>query len=354
MSFVWTLAEQHGGRLKDVSFELLSRGRALADKLDTKLASVVIGDGVSPEQLEALIRRGADEVYAIMDPRLAHFVCETYSNILSHLVKTYQPTIILAAATSMGRTVMPHVAVRVHTGLTADCTELDIEPGTGNLLQTRPAIGGNIMATIKTPQHRPQMATVRPKSSRPLPEDATRVGKVIEVPLIESLIDERVRVTGYRTDTVDFVNLEEADVVIAGGRGMKKAEHFGMLHDIAGVFGGVVGASRDAIDRGWLGYSHQIGLSGKTISPRLILTAGISGSIQFLAGIKTSETIVSINTDPDAGLHKVADFGIVGDLFEVLPELQRRLHEHAAAPPAATTATADDERPDERQREERV
>ncbi len=325
MSFVWTLAEQHDGRLKDVSFELLSRGRALADKLDTKLASVVIGHGVNQERLEELVRRGADEVYAIQDPRLAHFVCETYSNILTHLIKTYQPTILLAAATSLGRTVMPHVAVRVHTGLTADCTDLDIEPGTGNLLQTRPAIGGNIMATIKTPDHRPQMATVRPKSSRPLPEDPDRVGKIIEVPLIDTLLDERVTVTGYRTDTEDFVNLEEADVVIAGGRGMKKAENFALLRDMANELGGVVGASRDAIDRGWLGYTHQIGLSGKTISPRLIITAGISGSIQFLAGIKTSETIVSINTDPDAGLHQVADFGIVGDLFEVLPELQRRL-----------------------------
>ena len=325
MSFVWTLAEQHDGRLKDVSFELLSRGRALADKLDTKLASVLIGHGVNQERLEELVRRGADEVYAIQDPRLAHFVCETYSNILTHLIKTYQPTILLAAATSLGRTVMPHVAVRVHTGLTADCTDLDIEPGTGNLLQTRPAIGGNIMATIKTPDHRPQMATVRPKSSRPLPEDPDRVGKIIEVPLIDTLLDERVTVTGYRTDTEDFVNLEEADVVIAGGRGMKKAENFALLRDMANELGGVVGASRDAIDRGWLGYTHQIGLSGKTISPRLIITAGISGSIQFLAGIKTSETIVSINTDPDAGLHQVADFGIVGDLFEVLPELQRRL-----------------------------
>lgn len=334
MSFVWTLAEQHEGRLKDVSFELLGRGRALADKLDTKLASLLIGDGVGHDQLEALVRRGADEVYAIQDPRLAHFVCETYSNVLVHLIETYEPTVILAAATSMGRTLMPHVAVRTHAGLTADCTELDIEPGTGNLLQTRPAIGGNIMATIKTPDHRPQMATVRPKSSRPLPDDPARVGKVIEVPLIDALVDERVRVTGYRRDTEGFVNLEEADVVIAGGRGMKKAENFALLRAVADELGGVLGASRDAIDRGWLSYPHQIGLSGKTISPRLILTAGISGSIQFLAGIKTSETIVAINSDPDANLHQVADFGIVGDLFEVLPELQRRLQRHRQEGPA--------------------
>ena len=339
MSFVWTLAEQHDGRLKAVSFELLGRGRALADKLETKLASVVIGAGVDEEQLQELVRRGADEVYAISDPRLAGFVVETYSNLLAHLIKTYQPSIILAAATSLGRTLMPHVAVRVHAGLTADCTELDIEPGTGNLLQTRPAIGGNILATIKSPDRRPQMATVRPKSSRPLPADPDRVGRVIAVPLDDSLVDGRVKVLGYRGDVGDFVNLEEADVVVAGGRGMKKAENFAILHAIAGQLGGAVGATRDAVDRGWLGYSHQVGLSGKTISPRLYIGAGISGAIQHLAGIKTSETIVSINSDPDASLHKVADFGIVGDLFEVLRELQARLAEPRDPAPAAGEPT---------------
>ncbi len=327
MSFVWTLAEQHEGRLKGVSFELLARGRRLADALDTKLASVVIGDGVDDAQLESLVHHGADEVYAVQDPRLAQFVCETYSHLLVHLVKTYAPSVILAAATSTGRTLMPHVAVRVHTGLTADCTELDIEAGTGNLLQTRPAIGGNIMATIKTPDRRPQMATVRPKSSRPLAPDPTRVGKIIAVPLDDWLVDDRVRVVGYRTDVEDFVNLEEADVVVAGGRGMKKAEGFDLLRAIADEFGGAVGATRDAVDRGWLGYPHQVGLSGKTISPKLYIGAGISGAIQHLAGIKTSETIVSINSDPDASLHKVADFGVVGDLFDVLRELRRRLGE---------------------------
>lgn len=327
MSFVWTLAEQHEGRLKAVSYELLGRARALADKLDTKLASLLIGDGVDARQLETLVHHGADEVYAIQDPRLAHFTCETYSNVLVHLIRTYRPSVILAAATSTGRTLMPHVAVRCHAGLTADCTELDIEPGSGHLLQTRPAIGGNILATIKTPDHRPQMATVRPKSSRPLPADPERAGRVIEVPLDEALVDARARHLGYRGDAVDFVNLEEADVVVAGGRGMKKAEHFALLERLAQALGGAVGATRDAVDRGWIGYPHQVGLSGKTISPRLYVGAGVSGAIQHLAGIKTSETIVSINSDPDASLHQVADFAIVGDLFPVLQELQRRLDE---------------------------
>jgi electron transfer flavoprotein alpha subunit len=327
MSFVWTIAEQYEGKLRGVSFELLSRGRALADQLETKLASVVIGSGVDEESLQELIHRGADEVYSIQDPRLADFVCETYSRILTDLVETYQPAIILAAATSSGRTLMPYVAIKVNTGLTADCTELAIEEGTGNLLQTRPAIGGNIMATIKTPDHRPQMSTVRPKSSRPLPLDTSRTGKIVEVPVEDRYIDDRVRVSGYRRDEEEFANIEEADIVVAGGKGMKKADNFAMLKKMADHFGGEVGASRDAVDRGWIAYPHQIGLSGKTISPRLYIGAGVSGSIQHLAGIKTSETIVAINNDPDAPILKVADFGIVGDLFEVVPEMQRRLDE---------------------------
>lgn len=330
MSFVWTIAEQYEGKLREVSFELLSRGRALADQLDTKLASVLIGNGVSDEDLQELIHRGADEVYSIQDPRLADFVCETYSLILSDLVATYQPQIILAAATSSGRTLMPYVAIKVDTGLTADCTELAIEEGTGNLLQTRPAIGGNIMATIKTPDHRPQMATVRPKSSRPLPADTNRSGKIVAVPVEEHYFDDRVRVAGYRRDEEEFANIEEADVIIAGGKGMKKPEGFEMLKKMADYFGGEIGATRDAVDRGWISYPHQIGLSGKTVSPRLYIGAGASGSIQHLAGIKTSETIVAVNNDPDAPILKVADFGIVGDLFEVLPELQRRLDQKKA------------------------
>jgi len=328
MSFVWTIAEQHQGRLRSVSFELLSRGRKLADKLGTKLASVLIGDHVDQASLEELIQRGADEVYSIQDPRLAHFTCESYTRVLGKLIKAYQPSIVLAAATSSGRTLMPYLAIKVNAGLTADCTELDIEEGTGNLLQTRPAIGGNIMATIKTPDHRPQMATVRPKSSRPLAKDPGRTGKIISVPVTSDMVDSRVTVVGYRRDAADFVNLEEADIVVAGGKGLKKADNFAMLRTLATSLGGVVGASREAVDRGWIGYPYQIGLSGKTISPKLYIGVGISGSIQHLAGIKTSEIIVSINSDSEANLHKVADFGIVGDAFQIVPEIQRRLDAH--------------------------
>ncbi|HYE10352.1 MAG TPA: electron transfer flavoprotein subunit alpha/FixB family protein [Patescibacteria group bacterium] len=325
MSYIWTIAEQSKGKLRDVSFELLSRGRKLADKMDTKLCSVLLGSNVTDETLQELIYRGADEVYYIEDARLENFIVETYSKVLSDLIKEYHPHSILAAATSSGRTLMPYVAIQVKTGLTADCTELDIEEGTNNLLQTRPAIGGNIMATIKTPDHRPQMATVRPKSSRPLPLDKSRVGKIVKLPLKDELVDHRVKMVGFRKDVEEFVNIEEAEVVVSGGKGMKKQENFVLLRDLAKHFDGVLGASRDAVDRGWLPYPHQVGLSGKTVSPKLYICAGISGSIQHLAGIKTSEYIVAINQDPDANIFQLADFGIVGNLFEVIPKLNARL-----------------------------
>jgi electron transfer flavoprotein alpha subunit len=321
---VWTLAEQFEGKLKGVSFELLARGRKLADKLGAPLVSVLIGDGVKENDLMTLIHQGADTVYAVQDPQLRYFVCETYAFVLVQLIKEYQPAILLAAATSTGRTLMPYVAIKSHTGLTADCTELDIEEGTGNLLQTRPAIGGNIMATIKTPNHRPQMATVRPKSSRPLPADPKLTGDIKHIPA-PSLPAAGTLVKGYRRDESGSLGLEEADLVIAGGRGLKKGENFTLIRDLAHRLGAAVGASRDAVDRGWISYPHQVGLSGKTISPKVYIGIGISGAIQHLAGIKTSETIVAINSDPDATLHKIADLGIIGDAFQVIPELQKQL-----------------------------
>jgi electron transfer flavoprotein alpha subunit len=331
---VWTLAEQYEGALKTVSFELLSRGRVLVDKLGGKLSSILIGPALEEETLKELIRRGADEVIAVEDEGLRYFTSDTYPVVFETLIRDYKPEIILGAATSTGRTLMPYTAVKIHAGLTADCTGLDIEEETGCLLQTRPAIGGNIMATIKTPDHRPQMATVRPRSSRPLPEDPRREGSVIRYSLCDTLPgggrfpafrDARTKVITYRRDETGFANLEEAEVIVAGGRGLRKSENFKLLREIAKSLGGEVGASRDAVDRGWISYPHQVGLSGKTVSPRLYIGAGISGAIQHLAGIKTSETIVSINIDPDAGLHKVADLAIVGDALEVLEGLRKRL-----------------------------
>jgi electron transfer flavoprotein alpha subunit len=325
MNEVWTIAEISEGALKPVSFELLARGRTLADKLGVGLVSVVLAGSASDEVLVELIERGVDSVVCVEGSALDDFVCETFSRTIAALARERKPQIVLAAATSSGRTLMPHIAVTLHAGLTADCTELDIEEGTGNLLQTRPAIGGNIMATIKTPDHRPQMSTVRPKSAKALERDACRTGSVERIALDPAFVEKRVTVLGLERDVEGFENLEEAQVVVAGGRGLKKAENFKLVRDLADALGGVVGASREAVDRGWISYPHQVGLSGKTISPKLYLCAGVSGAIQHLAGIKTAETIVSINADPEAPIHKLADFAVVGDLFEILPRLTARL-----------------------------
>lgn len=341
MRDVWTLAEQHKGKIKDVSFELLARGRGLADTLGGRLCSIVLSSGIDKEELRRLIYHGADIVYFVDSSCLEHVVCETYTHVLSSLIDEYLPHVFLAAATTTGRTVLPYLAVKIHTGLTADCTELAIEEETGNLLQTRPAIGGNIMATIKTPRHRPQMATVRPKSMKALPEDRSRIasighaensqtgkihsGSIIQIPWNPAWCDKRVTVSGIREDDADSVSIEEADLVVSGGRGLKKRDNFHLIDELAHAFGAQVGASRDAVDRGWVSYPHQVGLSGKTISPRLYMGIGISGAVQHLAGIKTAECIVAVNSDEHANILQVADFAIVGDLFAVIPEIQRRL-----------------------------
>ena len=326
-SNVWTIAEARDGKLKSVSYELLARGRSLADASGEKLVSVLIGANVSDAELRTLIDHGADLVLSVQDDALDAFIVETYSNVLMDLVRQFRPNIILAAATNNGRTLMPHVAMRLHTGLTADCTDLQVDMNTGDLLQTRPAIGGNILATIKTPNHRPQMATVRPRSTQALPADARRAGDVQQINLKPELVDERVRLLAFEAEAADESNLQDSDVIVSGGRGMKKADNFRLLHDLAKRLNGKVGASRDAVDRGWAKYSQQVGLSGKTVLPKLYIAVGISGAIQHLAGMKTAETIVAVNTDPNAAIFQVADFGIVGDAFQVLPELIARLEE---------------------------
>ena len=326
---IWTFAEQYGGRLERVAFELLSRGRLLADKRGGKLASIVIGSNVDPAGIRELFERGADKVYLANHPDLAYYLNENYANVLVHFIQTYRPEIMIAGATTTGRSLLPYVAARIHTGLTADCTELDIEEGTGNLLQTRPAIGGNIMATIKTPNHRPQMATVRPKSSGIPDRKPGRTGETIIIEIPPGLITRREERLGFREMNQEGVNIEDADRIVAGGRGIKKGENFSLVRDLADRLGAAVGATRDAVERGWVEYPYQIGLSGKTVVPKLYIALGISGAIQHLAGMKTSETIVAINSDPDAQIFHVTDMGIIGDLFAVVPELISELDQRA-------------------------
>ena len=317
---VWILAEQSAGRVQRISHELLTRGRELADKRGAALTAVVFGSDVDADDLQGLIDRGADRVIAMEAPQLAHFLPEPYAACMLKLLEDYRPEIVIAGATSTGRTLMPCVAIKANAGLTADCTVLDIEPDTGNLLQTRPAIGGNILATIKTPTHRPQMATVRPRSTRPAAAEDGRTGEIVRLEAPVELLTSRVRRVDFVPDTEEHA-LADADAVVTAGRGIKKAENVPLVQSLADAFDAALGATRDVVDRGWLSYPHQIGLSGKTVTPKLYVGVGASGSIQHLAGMQTAETIVAINQDPEAQLFRVADFGIVADLFQVLPVL---------------------------------
>jgi electron transfer flavoprotein alpha subunit len=320
---VWIIAEQRNGRVLPISHELLTRGGELAAKRGCELTAVLLAKEVRDDDLQGLIDRGADRVLVMTSPQLEHFLIEPYASCLVELIQRDRPEIIIAGATTTGRVLLPYVAVKVDAGLTADCTLLDIDPDNGDLLQTRPAIGGNILATIKTPSHRPQMATVRPHSTKPAAPQLGREGRIERLDAPAGL--------DSRTERVDFepldeqLGLEDADHVVAAGRGIKKADNLHLIEELAEQLDAAIGASRDVIDRGWLSYPHQVGLSGKTITPKLYVGAGVSGSIQHLAGMQTAETIVAINNDPEAQIFKVADIGIVGDLFEVLPVLTDKI-----------------------------
>ena len=321
---VWILGEQRNGRIHPVSYELLAWGRSLADELDAPLECVIAGYGTT-EDAKQLIAHGADRVRCLDHRQLEIFRVDPYVRLMERLIRQYEPEILLAAATTMGRTLMPVLAANLHTGLTADCTELAIDPNERLLLQTRPAIGGNVMATIKTPLHRPQMATVRPKSRHPMPADELRTGEVAAEFIDEKLLGSRVSRLGFVEDLTMGSSIQDADVVIAGGRGLRTSKRFADLFEIAERLSGVVGASRCAVDQGWAPYAHQVGLSGKSVSPTTYIALGISGSPNHLAGMSSSERIIAVNNDPDAPIFQVADVGIVADLADFLPAWLERL-----------------------------
>jgi len=320
---VWVVAEQRGGEMHGVSYELLGKGRELADTIETSLSAVLIGAGVEG-LAQDLIAHGADTVHVVDDPTLAHYLDEPYAAVVASLIEEHKPEIVLTGATSIGRSLIPRVAIRARTGLTADCTGLAIDDE-GLLLQTRPAFGGNIMATIVCPNHRPQMATVRHKVMKALPPDASRKGEIVKAKVGSDLLASRSEFVEFVKDLTQTVNIAEADVIVSGGRGLGGPENFKLVEDLASVMGGAVGASRAAVDAGWIPYSHQVGQTGKTVQPKLYVACGISGAVQHLAGMQSSKVIVAINKDPDAPILKTATFGVVGDLFEVLPALTKRL-----------------------------
>lgn len=325
-SGIWVFAENTRGIIAGVVYELLGKGRELADQMGEELTAVLLGSGLEGMS-SLLIAHGADQVIEVDDPALLHFRDEYYSRCLTDLALRYKPSVILAGATVIGRSFIPRVAINLHTGLTADCTGLDYDPETGNLMQTRPAFGGNIMATIVTANHRPQMATVRHKVMDPIVPDDSRNGVVIQETVNLDLEEEKTRWLGFVAEESNLVNITEANIIVSAGRGIKDAKNFAMIEELARALDGAVGASRAAVDAEWIPYSHQVGQTGKTVKPNIYISIGISGAIQHLAGMSSADYIIAINKDPDAPIFKVADLGIVGDLFEVVPLLIKRIKE---------------------------
>ncbi len=317
---VWVFAEQREGQVESVTFELLGEGRKLADDLGMKLCAVLLGSGIQ-DQAQGLIARGADVVYLVDKPELAYFQDEPYSAVLIELVKRHKPCVLLCGATTVGRSLVSRVAVSVDAGLTADCTGLAIDPETRNLLQTRPAFGGNIMATIITPNHRPQMATVRHKVMKEAEIETGRAGETILQEIAQEVLKSRTTRVKYVPERESTVNIAEANIIVSGGRGLNKPENFAVIRELAEVLGAGVGASRAAVDADWIPYSHQVGQTGKTVCPKIYIACGISGQIQHLAGMTSADIIVAINKDPDAPIFNVATYGIVGDMFTIVPLL---------------------------------
>lgn len=321
---VWVFAEQRGGKVASVAYELLGVGRRLTDELNTELSAVLFG--ASESEAQELIRWGADKVYLSNNPIFKKFNDEPYSELLSSLIKEYRPEIVLAGATPIGRSFIPRVAARLRTGLTADCTSLEIDKETRNLLQIRPAFGGNIMATILCPNNRPQMATVRPRVMKRGEYNKGRTGEI--VPVKADGLSSRTKVIDTIKEISDVtVNLQEADIIVSGGRGLRDSKGFKLLEELAGLLGGAIGASRAAVDEGWISYSHQIGQTGKTVCPKIYIACGISGAVQHLVGMQSSDIIVAINKNPEAPIFNVATYGIVGDLYEIIPLLIKKIKE---------------------------
>ena len=320
---VWVFTEQRNGEIKGVGYELLSKGRELADTLKTELCAVCFGYNI--KGIEQLTACGAEKVYLIDDPAFTSQTEDVYVVELVKLIKLYRPEIVLAGATPFGRSFFPRVAAILKTGLTADCTGLDIDTEKKLLHQTRPTFGGNVMATIICPSRRPQMSTVRPRVFKKSLLQNTNAGKIIKIDFDKSTISSKTRLLNFVADLTEKVSLEDADIIVSGGRGLGKPENFQLIRELAATLGAAVGSSRPPVDEGWIPYSHQVGQTGKTVCPKLYIAVGISGAVQHMAGMQTSDCIIAINDDPDAPILQIATYGIVGDLFKVVPLLTEQL-----------------------------
>ena len=322
---IWVYAETFDGTIRNVGLELLNPGKELASKLGEKLVAVLIGDNISKWTKE-LFAHGADEVIIVEGPEYTHYNTDGYTNVLEKLVDKFKPSGLLIGATNNGRDLGPRLACRLKTGLTADCTELDIDEETGNIAWTRPAFGGNLMATILCEDNRPQIGTVRPSVFKKMEPDYTKQG-IIHVEKIKTPVEDiRTKLLEYiKADNQEKVNLEEAEIIVSGGRGLGKPENFELIRNLAQVLGGTVAASRAVVDAGWIDQVYQVGQTGKTVGPKVYIACGISGAIQHTAGMSSSDIIIAINKDPDAPIFNISDLGIVGDVFEIIPMLTEEI-----------------------------
>jgi electron transfer flavoprotein alpha subunit len=321
---IWIYAEQENGQVAGVVYELLTRGRMLAEKSGYTLCAVLASANGKPMQQE-LFNYGAKKIYNVEDPKLETYQNDYFAKVVHTLIEEKKPEIVLYGATTIGRSLAPTVAVMGWAGLTADCTELDFDTERQILLQTRPAFGGNIMATIICPDHRPQMSTVRSNVFKKERVSENESGEVVDVAIDLSGIRERMKRVESVVEEVNTVDLKAADYIVSGGRGLGKPENFKIIEDLAGTLGGAVGASRATVDAGWISHHHQVGQTGKTVCPLVYIACGISGAIQHLAGMQSADLIIAVNKDPDAPIFDVADYGLVGDLHQIVPEFNKQI-----------------------------
>ena len=327
---VWVFIEVVRGKIKGVSLELLGQGRKMADDLGEKLVAIIPGNEIE-DFAKMAIHYGADESIVVDQKELKDYSTDGYTKAMCTLIKKYNPAVLLIGATNNGRDLGPRVSSRMQTGLTADCTELGVDSETRLVKWTRPAFGGNLMATILCPDHRPQIGTVRPGVFKKPEEDTGRKGEIIHETVEFGPDEIRTRIVEVITEAGGAdVNLEEAEIIVSGGRGVGGPEGFEVLKELADEIGAQIGASRAAVDSGWISSLHQVGQTGKSVGPKIYIACGISGAIQHVAGMSSSDVIIAINKDPDAPIFNIADYGIVGDLFEIIPELTKRIRSSKA------------------------
>jgi len=317
---VWVIAEQRQGKITPVVIELLGEGRKIANDIGVELCAILLGHNVD-NLADELIQFGADKVYYVNDPLLEKYTTDGYAKVIVDAVNNIKPEIVLIGATHIGRDLAPRIASNLDTGLTADCTKLEVDPEDKKLKQTRPAFGGNIMATIICPDNRPQMSTVRPGVMEKAVRDENRKGEIIKIGTNLSKNDIRTEVVEIVKSKKELVSLTDANFIVSGGLGLGNPDGFKLLKQLADKLNGVVGSSRAAVDAGWIENSHQVGQTGTTVKPTVYIACGISGAIQHLAGMQESDIIIAINKNESAPIFEVADYGIVGDLYDVVPKL---------------------------------